>query len=154
MRLAAVLKWAGFAVAVPVAAVVALLYSVDVDSYRGEIAEEFRKATGRELGIDGGIDLSISLSPAVVIEKVAVANAGWGSRTTMATVERAEAQVEPIPPIAGDTVAVRGAVDLASETLRLTVEPRAKTVTLNVAVPVHVRGMLAQPSFRPDTGPR
>ena len=102
MRLAAVLKWAGFAAAALVAAVVALLYSVDVDSYRGEIAEEFRKATGRELGIDGGIDLSISLSPAVVIEKVAVANAGWGSRTTMATVERAEAQVEPIPPIAGD----------------------------------------------------
>ena len=102
MRLAAVLKWAGIAAAVLVAAVVALLYSVDVDSYRGEIAEEFRKATGRELRIDGGIDLSISLSPAVVIEKVAVANAGWGSRPTMATVERAEAQVELIPLIAGD----------------------------------------------------
>ena len=64
MRLAAVLKWVGIPVAI--------VYSIDVDSYRVEIAEELRKATGRELRID----LSISLSPAVVVEKVSRRGSG------------------------------------------------------------------------------
>lgn len=64
MRLGAFPKWIGIPVAVLIAALVALLYSIDGGSYRGELAEEFRKATGRELRIDGGIDLSVSLSPA------------------------------------------------------------------------------------------
>ena len=50
------------------------------------------------------------------------------------------------------TVAARGRIDLASETLALVVEPRAKSVTLNVAVPVHVQGTLANPTFRPEAG--
>ena len=50
------------------------------------------------------------------------------------------------------TLTAKGDVDLASEALNLTVEPRAKSVTLNVAVPVHVKGTLANPSFQPDAG--
>ena len=83
MRIARVLKWAALAVAVLVAAAAAVLYSIDVNSYRDEIAAEFRKATGRDLAIGGDIDLSISLSPAVVVERIAIANAGWGSRPHM-----------------------------------------------------------------------
>lgn len=102
MRVARVLKWVAIPVAVPIAAAIAILYSIDVNSYRGEIAAEFRKATGRDLAIGGDIALSISLSPAVVAEKIAVANAAWGSRPLMATAERAEAEIELIPLIAGD----------------------------------------------------
>lgn len=50
------------------------------------------------------------------------------------------------------TVAARGTADLASETLDLVVEPRAKSATLNIAVPVHVRGSFAEPKIRPETG--
>ena len=50
------------------------------------------------------------------------------------------------------TVAARGAADMGSETLDLVVEPRAKSATLNVAVPVHVRGRFSDPEFRPDPG--
>ena len=75
MRPASLLKWAGLALVVVVAAAVALLLSIDVGGYRDEIAAEFRKATGRGLAIDGDIDLSISLSPAIVVERVAIANA-------------------------------------------------------------------------------
>ena len=102
MRIARVLKWAALAVAVLVAAAAAVLYSIDVNSYRDEIAAEFRKATGRDLAIGGDIDLSISLSPAVVVERVAIANAGWGSRPLMVALERAEAEVELLPLLAGD----------------------------------------------------
>ena len=102
MRPASLLKWAGLALVVLVAAAAALLLSVDVSSYRGEIEAEFRKATGRDLAIGGDIDLSISLSPAVVVERVSIANAGWGSRPAMVTLERAEAEVELLPLLAGD----------------------------------------------------
>ena len=102
MRIARVLKWAALAVAVLVAAAAAVLYSIDVNSYRDEIAAEFRRATGRDLAIGGDIDLSISLTPAVVVERVAIANAGWGSRPHMVALERAEAEVELLPLLAGD----------------------------------------------------
>ena len=102
MRIARVLKWAALAVAVLVAAAAAVLYSIDVNSYRDEIAAEFRKATGRDLAIGGDIDLSISLSPAVVVERIAIANAGWGSRPHMVALERAEAEVELLALLAGD----------------------------------------------------
>ena len=102
MRLASLLKWAGLALVVIVAAAVALLLSVDVGSYRGEIEAEFRKATGRGLAISGDMDLSISLSPAIVVEQVSIENAGWGSRPVMAAIERAEAEVELLPLLAGN----------------------------------------------------
>ncbi len=102
MRPASVLKWTGLALALIAAAATAALLSVDVGSYREEIAAEFRKATGRDLTIGGDMDLSISLSPAVVVERVSVANAGWGSRPVMAAIERAEAEVELLSLLAGD----------------------------------------------------
>ncbi|MCY4549970.1 MAG: AsmA family protein [Defluviicoccus sp.] len=99
-------KRAGLLIATLVSAAVAtgfaFLLSIDADGYRDEIAGAFRVATGRALVIAGDVDLSVSLSPAVVAEKIAVANAGWGSRPAMATVERAEIQVELIPLIVGD----------------------------------------------------
>ena len=96
------LKWAVLAVAILVAAVAAVLYSIDVNSYRDEIGAEFRKATGRDLAIGGDMDLSISLSPTVVVERVTIANADWGSRPHMVAFERAEAEVELLPLLAGD----------------------------------------------------
>ncbi len=107
MRVASLLKWAALAVAVLVAAAAAVLYSIDVNSYREEIAAEFREATGRDLAIGGDIDLSISLTPAVAVERVAVANADWGSRPAMIALERAEAEVELLPLLAGDVRVTR-----------------------------------------------
>ena len=102
MRIAKILKWTVLAVAILVAAGAAVLYSIDVNSYRDEIAAEFRKATGRDLVIGGDMDLSISLSPAVVVERAAIANAHWGSRPHMVALERVEAEVELLPLLAGD----------------------------------------------------
>ena len=48
------------------------------------------------------------------------------------------------------TVTTKGTVNLATEGLDLTVEPSAKSATLNIAVPVHIKGTMANPSFRPD----
>ena len=107
MRIARVLKWAALAVAILGAAAAAFLYSIDVDSYRDEIAAEFRKATGRDLAIGGDLDLSISLTPAVTVERVAIANADWGSQPSMVALERAEAEVELLPLLTGDIRVIR-----------------------------------------------
>ena len=48
------------------------------------------------------------------------------------------------------TVIAEGNLDLATETLDLSVEPRAKAATLNIAVPVRVKGTLSEPTFQPD----
>jgi len=49
------------------------------------------------------------------------------------------------------TVRGEGRIDLGAETFHLKLSPDPKTPTLNVAVPVHVRGPLADPTFSPDT---
>ena len=48
------------------------------------------------------------------------------------------------------TVVGEGDIDLGEETLDLKVSPRSKSPTLNISVPVNVRGTLAEPSFTPD----
>ncbi len=102
MRLAALLKWSGLTAVILIAGALAVLLSVDVGGYREDIEAEFRRASGRDLVIGGDIGLAISLTPAVVVEQVSVANAGWGSRPAMAALARAEAEVELLPLFAGD----------------------------------------------------
>lgn len=51
---------------------------------------------------------------------------------------------------AASTVRGDGKVNLGTERIDLTFTPHPKTATLNVAVPVHVRGPLRQPEFIPD----
>ena len=107
MRVSTILKWVGVLIVALVVAAVAIVYSIDVNSYRGEITAEFKKATGRDLTLGGEIDLSISLSPAVVVEDVAISNAEWGSRPEMVRLKRAEAQVELLPLITGNIRVVK-----------------------------------------------
>jgi uncharacterized protein involved in outer membrane biogenesis len=102
MRLGTVLKGLGVVVVAGVVGVGAILMSVDVNQYRGVIEREAKAATGRDLTIGGPMELSISLSPAVVLENVAFANADWGSRAEMVTARRLEAQVELLPLLSGE----------------------------------------------------
>lgn len=48
------------------------------------------------------------------------------------------------------TVAGEGSADLGAETLDLKVSPKPKGVTLNVAVPIKIKGTFANPSVGPD----
>ena len=97
-----VVKWAGVLIAGVIAAAIAILLTVDINNYREDIAAGFKNYTSRDLSIGGEIDLSLSFNPAVVVEDITVANAGWGSRPEMVTIRRAEAKVELIPLIMGD----------------------------------------------------
>jgi uncharacterized protein involved in outer membrane biogenesis len=76
---------------------IAYLTTMDFNAYKPLIAEEARKATGRDLAIRGDLKLVVSFSPAIAVEGVTFANAPWSSRPEMARVGRFEAQVELMP---------------------------------------------------------
>lgn len=95
-----------FGVAVLVVALVvagiAVLKSIDFNSYRGLIAEKTKEATGRELAITGDLKFEVSLAPAIAVEGVTFANAPWGSRKDMVVLKRLAAEIELLPLITGD----------------------------------------------------
>ncbi len=80
---------------------IAVLKSTDFNSYRGLIAEQVKSLTGRELAITGNLKLRISLNPALTVEGVSLANAAWGTRPSMASLKRLEAEVELLPLLSG-----------------------------------------------------
>jgi len=101
-----ILKIAAAAVAVLIAGVVVVLLTVDVSQYKGVIESQAKAATGRDVTI-GDIKLSLSLTPALVLTDVAVANAPWGSRPQMLTLKQLEASTQLIPLLFG-TVNISG----------------------------------------------
>lgn len=89
------------AVAVVVAAV-AILESLDFNEYRGLIADQIKAATGRQVTIAGKLDLKLSLTPALAVDGVTIANAPWGTRPQMVTLKELAAKVQLLPLLTGD----------------------------------------------------
>jgi hypothetical protein len=102
MRLRTVLIAAGGLALVLIVFAIVLVRSLDLNRYKGLIADRVRAATGRELKIGGNLGIEIGFSPAVVAEDVSFANASWGSRPDMLRVRRLEVQVALVPLIFRD----------------------------------------------------
>jgi len=60
-----------------------------------------KEMTGRDLVINGPLEISISLRPAIVLEDVTFSNASWGSRTSMVTMKRFELAISLIDILSG-----------------------------------------------------
>ena len=86
--------------------VVALVapFFIDLNDYKAEIAAQAKKATGRDLAIDGDIALSILPTPGVTVSGIRFGNAPGGSVPDMATLESATVKVALMPLISGDVV--------------------------------------------------
>lgn len=95
------LKWVILLlVGIPVALVVAgyiILTTWDFDELREIAQNEVRKITGRELRIEGPIDIAFSLTPAITLQDIHFANMPGGSTEEMAQIERLEVQVALLP---------------------------------------------------------
>lgn len=102
MRAMTVIRVVVVLVVALVVTAVAVLMSIDFGGYKGEIAAAVREATGRQLDIDGKFSLRIGLTPRVEVERVRFANAPWGSRPAMATIEKFGAEVKLLPLIFGE----------------------------------------------------
>lgn len=78
------------------------LSTLDLEALKARAEAEVERATGRELTIAGPVDLAIGLRPAIAVEQVTLANADWGSRPQMVTLERFELELDLLPLISGD----------------------------------------------------
>ena len=76
-------------------------FFIDLNNYKAEIAAAAKKATGRDLAIDGDISLSILPTPGVTVSGIRFGNAPGGSQPDMATLESAKVKVALMPMISG-----------------------------------------------------
>jgi hypothetical protein len=98
VRVGTLLKIAAVLVVALVAAVAAILKSVDFSQYKDLVAGKVEEATGRKLTIAGPVYLELfTLSPALAVDDVSFANATWGTRPQMVRLKRLEAQVALLP---------------------------------------------------------
>ena len=74
-----------------------VLATYDYNELKPWVAREIKDATGRELRLDGEVDLTMGLSPSLVVTDVAFANASWGSQPQMIKIEKLQAQVRLFP---------------------------------------------------------
>jgi len=85
-----------------VVGLVVYLKSIDFNEYKPQIQQAVQEATGRTLNIDGQLQLSISLHPALLLEGIHLDNAPDGSRATMVDVERIEVELRLLPLLFGN----------------------------------------------------
>lgn len=89
----------GLLVVIALAAIGGIIFikTMDFNRYRGEIATLVKNATGRDLTIAGDLGVTISLSPALVVDNVRLANVAWGKEPDMVNIKHLEAQMELMP---------------------------------------------------------
>ncbi len=68
----------------------------DLSRYQNQIAEQVRRATGRELAVKGGLRINFSLSPSAVAEDIVLTDAAGGSRPEMARIKRVVLHLDPL----------------------------------------------------------
>lgn len=81
-----------------IAAAIAV-WTLDVNTLAAPIRERVRASTGRDLRIDGGVSLKLSLEPRIEMRDVTLSNAPWGSGPHLVTAKRLDAQLALLPLI-------------------------------------------------------
>src|SRR4051812_8396941 len=97
MRIKRLLTGAAIVVVGGVAAMFAILRSVDFNSYKDLVAQQVKAATGRDLVLAGDVKVGLSLIPHLEIEQVSFRNADWGTEPQMLKLDRLEADIALIP---------------------------------------------------------
>lgn len=101
MRIGTVLKIIAALVVAVIVAGVAIIATIDVNQYKDVIIAQVKEATGRDLTLTGDLEMSIGLTPAVVVNGAALSNAPWAGKENMISVDRLEAEVALIPALTG-----------------------------------------------------
>ena len=81
---------------------VAYLSTLDFNEYNDEIENAFTNATGRQFRIVGNTTLDVLPDPKVVFEGVSLANAEWGTKPELVSVERLEAEISLVGLLGGE----------------------------------------------------
>lgn len=83
--------------AVLVVGAAVVIATIDKRALLAPLEARLEKATGREVTVGGEPRIDLSLTPTLVLEDVAIANAPWGSAKEMLRAKRVEAQVALLP---------------------------------------------------------
>lgn len=70
-----------------------LVHFINLDPYRDRIANLATQAIGREVNINGHIEINLFPHPEVILNDITLANASWGSEPTMVSVGHFDAAV-------------------------------------------------------------
>lgn len=81
-----------------VAAAIAI-WTVDVNTLIAPVRERVKAATGRDLAINGGISLKLSLEPRIEMRDVTLSNASWAHGPNLITAKRLDAELALLPLI-------------------------------------------------------
>ena len=74
----------------------------DLSRYHGQIIDQIRRATGRELAIKGQLRINFTFSPSAVAENVTLSNMEGGTRPEMARIARLILHLDPISLLLGE----------------------------------------------------
>ncbi|MFO1086673.1 MAG: AsmA family protein [Reyranellaceae bacterium] len=96
-----ILIGSGSVLALLVVVLVAAPFFIDVNTFKPQIAAEVKKATGRDLVIQGPIDLSLLPTPAVTVKGVTFSNAPGSQNANMAEVKAATVKLAIWPLLTG-----------------------------------------------------
>src|SRR6266851_2359062 len=91
-------------IVVIVAALIVVPFLIPTETYKGQIVERVKSATGRDLALNGPISLSVLPSFALTVSDVAFGNAPGASTKNMATFGKLQLQVQPIALLSGRLV--------------------------------------------------
>ena len=80
----------------------AIITNYPVEDLKALIQDQVRTATGRELAIDGKLEMQVFASAAIVMDGVRLKNAAWAKEADMVTLGHVEAEVALWPLINGD----------------------------------------------------
>ena len=97
MRLRMILFAAFGVVLLAVIGIVVALATLDFGRFKGPIAAQVARATGRELAFEGEVSLRLFPRPSLTVKDATLANAPWGSRPHMLRVGLLTAEVELRP---------------------------------------------------------
>jgi AsmA protein len=86
----------------PVVAVGVLLATFEPEAWKPRLAAAVEEATGRPLTLAGPISVEPGLTPAIALERVALANPPGASRPEMLTLRRIELRLALLPLLAGE----------------------------------------------------
>ena len=92
-----ILAAVGGVVALLFIAVAIAVWSIDPNDLAGPIQARIKQVTGREAAIRGSIDLKLSLTPRLVVNDIALANAPWGRAPSMVAAKQLDVEVALLP---------------------------------------------------------
>lgn len=83
-----ILKWVGIILLVLIVAVALFLAFFDWNKLRGPISSQISSKLDRRFEIKGNLGVDLSWTPRITVNKIELANADWGSKPEMLTLDR------------------------------------------------------------------